>query len=72
MEEDFELFKRFRPGLVQFEIGVQSTNFDTIKAIRRKMNLSELKYHVERVRENKNIHQHLDLIAELPWDSSRC
>lgn len=67
-EEDFELFRQFRPGLVQFEIGVQSTNPDTIEAIRRKMDLSELKYHVERVRENGNIHQHLDLIAGLPWE----
>lgn len=67
-EEDFELFKNFRPGLVQFEIGVQSTNLKTIEAIRRKMDIEELKHHIERVRMNENIHQHLDLIAGLPYE----
>lgn len=65
-EEDFELFRQFRPGLVQFEIGVQSTNPETIRAIRRKMNLVELKEKVARVHSGGNIHQHLDLIAGLP------
>ncbi len=67
-EEDFELFKEFRPGLIQFEIGVQSTNLSTIEAIRRKMDLTELAEHVERVRSGGNIHQHLDLIAGLPHE----
>lgn len=67
-EEDFELFKGFRPGLIQFEIGVQSTNLSTIEAIRRKMDLTELAEHVARVRSGENIHQHLDLIAGLPHE----
>ncbi len=67
-EEDFELFRGFRPGLIQFEIGVQSTNLFTIEAIRRKMDLTELAEHVERVRGGGNIHQHLDLIAGLPYE----
>ena len=67
-EEDFELFRGFRPGLIQFEIGVQSTNLFTIEAIRRKMDLTELAEHVERVRSGGNIHQHLDLIAGLPHE----
>lgn len=67
-EEDFELFREFRPGLIQFEIGVQSTNLSTIEEIRRKMDLEELSRHVERVRQGKNIHQHLDLIAGLPHE----
>lgn len=67
-EEDFELFKEFRPGLIQFEIGVQSTNLSTIEAIRRKMDLTELAEHVARVRSGENIHQHLDLIAGLPHE----
>lgn len=67
-EEDFELFRGFRPGLIQFEIGVQSTNLFTIEAIRRKMDLTELAEHVERVRGGGNIHQHLDLIAGLPHE----
>ncbi|MCR5690928.1 MAG: B12-binding domain-containing radical SAM protein [Eubacterium sp.] len=67
-EKDFELLKTFRPGLVQFEIGVQSTNPDTIKAIRRTMNLDTLRESVARVRRGGNIHQHLDLIAGLPHE----
>lgn len=67
-EEDFLLFDTFRPGLVQFEIGVQSTNPDTIRAIRRTMDLGELRENIARVRRNRNIHQHLDLIAGLPYE----
>ncbi len=67
-EEDFELFRKFRPGLVQFEIGVQSANGETIRAIRRKMDLPALKYHIGKVRETGKIHQHLDLIAGLPYE----
>lgn len=67
-EEDFELFKGFRPGLVQFEIGVQSTNEKTIKAIRRTMDLEKLRYNIARVHSGRNIHQHLDLIAGLPFE----
>lgn len=58
-----------RPGLVQFEIGVQSTNPRTIKAIHRNMDLDKLSYAVKRVRDGNNIHQHIDLIAGLPWES---
>lgn len=67
-EEDFELFRKFRPGLIQFEIGVQSTNAKTIEAIRRRMDLPALKEHTRKVRETGNIHQHLDLIAGLPYE----
>lgn len=67
-EEDFELFAGFRRGLVQFEIGVQSTNSNTISAIRRTMDLDRLKCNVARVRSFRNIHQHLDLIAGLPYE----
>lgn len=67
-EEDFALLETFRPGLVQFEIGVQSTNPDTIQEIRRKMNLEKLEYNIARIHEKRNIHQHLDLIAGLPYE----
>lgn len=67
-EEDFLLFEKFRPGLIQFEIGVQSTNLDTIDAIRRTMDIEELARRTERVRKRENIHQHLDLIAGLPHE----
>ncbi|MGN0294502.1 MAG: B12-binding domain-containing radical SAM protein [Lachnospiraceae bacterium] len=65
-EEDFELFARMRPGLIQLEIGVQTTNPETICAIGRTMDLEKVARSVERVRSGRNIHQHLDLIAGLP------
>lgn len=67
-EEQLELLATLRPGLVQLEIGVQSTNGQTIEAISRKMDLSVLADRVMRVRKGKNIHQHLDLIAGLPYE----
>ena len=67
-EEDFALLSTFRPGLVQFEIGVQSTNGRTIEAIRRTMDLEHLKRNIARVHKAGNIHQHLDLIAGLPYE----
>lgn len=67
-EEDFQILNAMRPGLVQLEIGVQSTNEKTIQAIRRNMDLDKLAYAVKRIHDGKNIHQHLDLIAGLPWE----
>ena len=65
-EGELELFAKMRPGLIQLEIGVQSTNEDTICEIRRKMNFEKVAELVERVREIGGIHQQLDLIAGLP------
>lgn len=67
-EEELELLGELRPGQVQFEIGIQSTNSKTIKAIQRQMDLDKLASNVERIREKRNIHQHLDLIAGLPYE----
>ena len=67
-EEEIRLLNRMRPGLVQLEIGVQSTNPETIREIRRKMDLERLEAAVDAVRRGNNVHQHLDLIAGLPWE----
>ena len=67
-EEEIELVKQFRPGLAQFEIGVQSIHGETIEAIHRKMNLEKLNWAVKQVQAGRNIHQHLDLIAGLPYE----
>ena len=67
-EEELALMKTMRPGLIQLEIGVQSTNPQTIKAIRRTMDFEKLKGIVEQIHSFGNIHQHLDLIAGLPWE----
>ncbi len=67
-EEEIAYLQTFRPGLVQLEIGVQSTNPKTIEEIHRTMNLEELKRIVRKIQKNGNIHQHLDLIAGLPYE----
>lgn len=67
-EEELELIASMRPGLIQLEIGIQSTNPETITEIRRKMNFEEVKRIVKRVQEKGNVHQHLDLIAGLPYE----
>ena len=68
-EEELALIAKMRPGLIQLEIGVQSTNLDTITEIRRRMNLERLKKRVERIHSYRNTHQHLDLIAGLPYEN---
>lgn len=70
-EEEIELLSRMRPGLVQLEIGVQTTHPETIDEIRRKMDLSMVKRTVSRIRQPGNVHQHLDLIAGLPYEDYR-
>ena len=68
-EEELVLFAKMRPGLIQLEIGVQSTNGETVDAIHRHMDLDKLFHYVDSVHELGNIHQHLDLIAGLPYEN---
>lgn len=67
-DEEIALISSMRPGLIQLEIGVQSTNPKTIEAIRRKMDFAQVAHRVRQVQAAKNIHQHLDLIAGLPYE----
>ena len=67
-DRELAVLEKMRPGLVQLEIGVQSTNPETIKEINRVMNVDKLKDVVARIHSFKNIHQHLDLIAGLPYE----
>lgn len=67
-EEALHLIGQMRPGLIQLEIGVQSVNPDTIREIRRRMDLDELKRVVGQINRGHNVHQHLDLIAGLPYE----
>jgi len=67
-EKELELLASMRPGLVQLEIGVQSTNPATIVEIHRSMRLERLKEVVKQIQYGENIHQHLDLIAGLPYE----
>ena len=66
--EMLDFLKTVRPGLMQFEIGIQSTNFQTIQAINRHVSFEKLKPIVQELRANDNIHLHLDLIAGLPYE----
>ena len=67
-EEEIQLIEKMRPGLIQLEIGVQSTREETIREIRRTMIFSEVARIVKRIQQRGNVHQHLDLIAGLPYE----
>lgn len=67
-EEHIALLGSLRPGLVQLEIGVQSVNPHTLKAVCRVTNLERLEKNVAAIRAGNNVHQHLDLIAGLPYE----
>lgn len=67
-EEELDLLGQMRPGLVQLEIGVQSTNPRTLEAIHRVMDVEKLEQVVARINAGQNVHQHLDLIAGLPFE----
>lgn len=68
-DEELQLFEEMRPGLIQLEIGVQTTNEVTIREIDRTMQLKRLKQVVSKINGFCNIHQHLDLIAGLPYEN---
>lgn len=68
-EEEVALLAKLRPGQVQLEIGVQTTNPETLKEIQRKTDLKKLVENVEKIRKERNIHIHLDLIAGLPLEN---
>ena len=67
-KDELDLLSTMRPGLVQLEIGVQSTNEKTLEAIRRKTDIEEIREITETINSWHNIPQHLDLIAGLPWE----
>lgn len=67
-DEEIELIRTMRPGLIQLEIGVQSTNEQTLEAINRKTDIEKIARVTEKIHEGGNIHQHLDLIAGLPFE----
>lgn len=68
-DEMLEFLKECKPGLFQFEIGVQSTDQNVLEACGRKDDFKKLSRVVTKIESYKNIHQHLDLIAGLPYES---
>ncbi len=67
-DEEIKILNSMRNGLVQLEIGVQSTNPDTTVAISRKTDFTKISENVQKIHKNRNVHQHLDLIAGLPYE----
>ena len=67
-EEELALLATLRPGLVQLEIGVQSANPETLSAIDRTQDIDHLRRVTAQIHKSGNIHQHLDLIAGLPYE----
>ena len=67
-EEEFAVFARMRPGLIQLEIGVQTTNDRTLEAICRHVSFAKIQQAVNRIKNMGTVHQHLDLIAGLPFE----
>lgn len=68
-EEELELLSKMRPGLVQLEIGVQSVNKKTLEAIHRRTDIQKIEQITGKIKKYHNIHQHLDLIAGLPYEN---
>lgn len=68
-EDEIALIQTMRPGLIQLEIGVQSTNEKTLAEIHRKTDFEEITRKVKEVQKGENVHQHLDLIAGLPYEN---
>lgn len=68
-DEEIDIINTLRPGLIQLEIGVQSTNCNTLDAINRHTSLEKLRTNVGRLLKGENVHLHLDLIAGLPYEN---
>ncbi|WP_270646743.1 B12-binding domain-containing radical SAM protein [Paeniclostridium hominis] len=67
-DDMLEFLKDCKEGLFQFEIGVQSTNEKVLDAVGRRDDFKKLSYVVQKIASFRNIHQHLDLIAGLPYE----
>ena len=67
-EESFEIFEKMPNGKIQLEIGLQSTNDETLSVISRHLDAKKIIDAALRVKQMGNIHVHLDLIAGLPYE----
>ena len=64
-----DLIDSARPGLFQFEVGIQSTNEETLKAVKRSTNIQQVLTNARQLIQLKNSHVHVDLIAGLPYEN---
>ncbi|MBP3929715.1 MAG: B12-binding domain-containing radical SAM protein [Peptostreptococcaceae bacterium] len=67
-DDMLDFLSKCKEGLFQFEIGVQSTNDKVLEAVGRRDDFKKLSYVVQKIATFRNIHQHLDLIAGLPYE----
>lgn len=67
-EEMLDIFKSAPQDLFQFEIGVQSVNPNTLKAVMRYSDWDLVKEKLKKLLSINNIHYHLDQIAGLPFE----
>ncbi len=70
-ESTLALISQAREGLFQFEVGVQSTNPQTISSIRRSCDNHRLFANTAKLQSLHNVHIHADLIAGLPYEDYR-
>ena len=70
-DDTLALLKSAPPGLIQFEIGLQSFHAETLEALNRKTNIDRLKRNIKQLLSFGNIHIHVDLIAGLPYEDLR-
>ena len=66
-DEALEFLQTVPAGVMQFEIGVQSANKKSLSAVSRSTNIEKLADNIRRI--PRTIHQHLDLIAGLPYEN---
>ncbi len=69
IDEEIELLKTAPKGRIQLEVGVQTTNEDTLKNINRNVKFEDIKDKVVKIETNRNVKQHLDLIGGLPGET---
>ncbi|MDO5027956.1 MAG: DUF4080 domain-containing protein [Bacillota bacterium] len=67
-DEFLKFLEKMPKGLFQFEIGIQSSNLQTLEAIDRLADLDRLGHVVKTIKSYGNIHQHVDLIVGLPYE----
>ncbi|MPM68387.1 hypothetical protein SDC9_115319 [bioreactor metagenome] len=67
-DEVVDFLKTVPKGRFQFEVGIQSTNEETLKEIRRNNDWPRIVRAVSKVLSYGNIHMHLDLIVGLPYE----
>ncbi len=70
-KEEIEILRKMRPGQIKLEIGVQTTNQDTLLAVNRPSKIHKIEKVVQELSKTGTIHIHLDLIAGLPYEGFR-